>query len=451
MAMDLNRRDVLRMGSALGAGLAFNSLSTTKSYAGLFAQTKNAMLFRSEPMDKVRVGLVGAGGRGSGQARMLLDIEGVELRAICDIEKDRVERLQNFVEEKGLEKPKGYYNGPEDYKNLCQQNDLDLILTATPWELHTPVSVEAMKAGKHAATEVPAAVTVDQCWQLVETSEKTGKHCMMMENVCYMEPEMMVLNMVRQGLLGQIIHCQAGYLHDLRALKIGSGKMSWRGKHSVEHNANVYPTHGLGPVAQYMDIDRGDRFDYLVSMSNNSRGLNLFAEERFGKDHPLTKQKYKMGDVNVSLIKTVKGHTITLYHDCDTPRPYNRINWVQGDKGIVKTFEDKIHIEGISPMDTWEPISKYAEKYMHPLWRSMRETAKNYSHGGGDFLEFYRLIQCLQKGEPLDQNVYDAASWSVVWPLSEKSVSNKSRSVDFPDFTRGKWKTNKPLGIITSV
>ena len=451
MTMDINRRDVLRMGSALGVGFAFNSLAATNSYAGLFAKKKNAMLFKSKPMDKVRIGFVGVGGRGSGLVRILLDIEGVEMRAICDLKKDRVERAQRWVEEKGQKKPEGYYKGPEDYKNLCQQDDLDLIITATPWELHTPVCVEAMKAGKHASTEVPAAVTVEECWQLVETSEKTGKHCMMMENVCYMEPELMVFNMVRQGVFGEVIHCQVGYLHDLRKLKLGSGELPWRAKHSVTRDGNVYPTHGLGPVAQCMNIDRGDRFDYLVSMSNNSRGLNLFAKEHLGEDHPLTKQKYKMGDVNVSLIKTVKGHTITLYHDCDTPRPYSRGNWLQGDKGIVKGFEDRIYIEGVSPAHTWEPISKYADKYMHPLWRSMKEKAKNYSHGGGDFLEFYRLIQCLRKGEPLDQNVYDAASWSVVSALSEKSVANKSRPVDFPDFTRGNWKTNKPLGIITSV
>ncbi|MCK4886119.1 MAG: Gfo/Idh/MocA family oxidoreductase, partial [Planctomycetes bacterium] len=263
MTMDINRRDVLRMGSALGVGFAFNSLAATNSYAGLFAKKKNAMLFKSKPMDKVRIGFVGVGGRGSGLVRILLDIEGVEMRAICDLKKDRVERAQRWVEEKGQKKPEGYYKGPEDYKNLCQQDDLDLIITATPWELHTPVCVEAMKAGKHASTEVPAAVTVEECWQLVETSEKTGKHCMMMENVCYGREELMALNMARLGIFGELLHGEGAYIHDLRGQmrSVERGTGFWRTLHHIGRNGNLYPTHGLGPIAQYMNINRGDRFD----------------------------------------------------------------------------------------------------------------------------------------------------------------------------------------------
>jgi hypothetical protein len=285
---------------------------------------------------------------------------------------------------------------------------------------------------------------------LVETAEKTKRYCMMLENCCYNRPELSVLYMVRQGLFGEIIHGEAGYLHDLRDLKFSrEGEGLWRTAHSIKRNGNLYPTHGLGPVAQCMNINRGNRFDYLVSMSSKSRGLTLFAEEKFGKESPQAKQKYALGDINVSLIRAVNGETITLYHDTNLPRPYSRINLVQGTKGIFMGYPDRIYLEGTSAeYDQWEPFEKYYEKYEHPLWKLKGESAKDAGHGGMDYIEDFRLIDALRQGRLPDMDVYDAAAWSVVSELSERSVANKSRPMDFPDFTRGQWQTNKPIHVV---
>jgi len=249
-----------------------------------------------------------------------------------------------------------------------------------------------------------------------------------------------------------LLHGECGYLHDLRHVKFaGEGEALWRTAHSIKRNGNLYPTHGLGPIAQCMNINRGDKFDYMVSMSGNSRGLQLYAAEHFGKDDPRATQNYALGDVNISLIKTFNGLTIILKHDCNLPRPYSRDILVQGTKGVAHKYpEPQIHIEGLSPEHAWEPLSKYAPEYEHPLWVAMQDLAKGAGHGGMDFIEDYRLIKCLRTGEPLDMDVYDAASWSVVSELSEQSVAKLGKPVRFPDFTRGKWRTNKPLGIITS-
>ena len=259
----------------------------------------------------------------------------------------------------------------------------------------------------------------------------------------------MILNMVRKGLLGELLHAECGYLHDLRDLKFSSsGEGLWRPAHSIKRNGDLYPTHGLGPVAQCMNVNRGNRFDYLVSMSCNSRGLNLLAAKKFGPDSPQAKQKYALGDVVTTLIRTVNGQTIVLTHDTNTPRPYSRDILVQGTKGIVRKYpEGKIHIEGRSEPHNWEPLESYAAEYEHPLWKAHAQKAKG-GHGGMDYIEDYRLIEALRTGTPTDMDVYDAAAWSVVSELTERSIAERGRPVDFPDFTRGKWKTNTPLGII---
>ncbi|MDZ7372156.1 MAG: alpha-N-acetylgalactosaminidase, partial [candidate division KSB1 bacterium] len=267
----------------------------------------------------------------------------------------------------------------------------------------------------------------------------------------YDREEMMILNMVRQGVLGELLHAECGYLHDLRALKFdfeSKGEALWRTAHSIKRNGNLYPTHGLGPVAQCMNINRGDQFDYLVSVSCLSRGLNLYAAKKFGPDSEWAKKSYALGDVNTSIIKTKLGRTIIVIHDTSTPRPYSRINMVQGTKGIVQKWPNRIYIEDISPLDEWEDLEKYYPQYEHPLWSAKAEEARGAGHGGMDYIEDYRLIQCLLKGEPPDMDVYDAAAWSAVAPLSELSVANGSRPVEFPDFTRGAWKERPPLGIV---
>lgn len=444
---EFSRREFIKKSTAAGLGLTIAGMGKTGA-SPLPSPAPNVK--PAKPMDVVRVGFVGVGGMGSSHCKNLLNIEGVEIRAVCDIVPEKVERIQRWVTDAGFAKPKGYSKGEWDFKRMCEQEDLDLVITATPWRWHVPVCVAAMKAGKHSATEVPAAVTIDECWELVETSEKTGLYCMMLENCCYGRSELVILNMVRKGLFGEIVHGEGGYLHDLRALKFStSGEGLWRTAHSVKRDGNLYPTHGLGPIAECMNINRGNRFDYLVSMSSKSRGLNVFAEEKFGKDSPQAKQKYALGDVNVSLIRAVNGETITLYHDCDLPRPYSRINIVQGTKGIAEGYPDRIYIEGLSPQhDRWQPLSDMHEKYDHPIWKLKGDRAKGAGHGGMDYIEDFRLIDALRQGRLPDMDVYDAAAWSVVSGLSEKSVANNSRPVDFPDFTRGKWKTNKPIHLV---
>ncbi|MBT4482048.1 MAG: Gfo/Idh/MocA family oxidoreductase [Candidatus Latescibacteria bacterium] len=448
LADDFDRRNFLKMGTAAGLGTALNlNFSGCASNALKTAPTP----FTVPKIDPVRVGYVGVGGMGTAHVRNLLRIEGVEIRAVCDIVSDRIARAQNLVEEAGQPRPKGYSRGETDFLRLCERDDLDLVYTATPWELHVPVCVAAMEAGKHAATEVPAAVTIDECWQLVETSERTRQYCIMMENCCYDRMELMILHMVRKGMLGEIIHGEAGYLHDLRALKFdfeSKGEALWRTKHSIKRDGNPYPTHGLGPIAQCMNINRGDQFDYLVSMSTKSIGLNQFAANKYGPDHKWAKQKFALGDINVSLIRTMNGGAVTLYHDCSSPRPYSRINLVQGTKGIARKWPNRIHIEGKSQAHQWEPLEDYQEEYDHPLWKELNDKSKGAGHGGMDYIEDYRLIKCLREGLPLDMDVYDAACWSAISELSERSVANRSKTMDFPDFTRGTWKTRPPLGIV---
>ncbi len=441
------RRDFLKMGTAAGLGAAVSGFKPAQA-GGKPPKGEALVEFSVPPIDPVRVGFVGVGGMGSAHVYNYLRIEGVEVKAVCDIVEEKVERIQKWVVDAGHPEPTGYSRGPYDFVRLCEEEDLDLVLTATPWEWHVPVCVAAMKNGKHAATEVPAAVTLDECWKLVETSEKTRRHCIMMENCCYDRPEMLCLNLVKKGLLGEIFHAEAGYLHDLREVKFsGFGEALWRPQHSVRRNGNLYPTHGLGPVSQCLDVNRGDRFDYLVSTSSKSMGLNLYCAKKFGPDSPQARQRYALGDVNVSLIHTVKGKVITLYHDTSSPRPYTRIHIVQGTQGIFERWPERVYIEERSPAHEWEMLESYAE-FDHPLWQTVGEKAKGAGHGGMDYLEDYRLVDALRNGRPLDMDVYDAAAWSVVSALSERSVAKRSRPVDFPDFTRGKWRIARPLHVM---
>jgi hypothetical protein len=399
-------------------------------------------------MERVRIGFVGVGGMGTHHVRTLLKIDGVEIRAVCDIRPEHAERSAKLVRKAGQPTPTLYTRGERDFERLCETEELDLVFTATPWRWHVPVCVAAMTCGKHAATEVPAATTLEDCWKLVETAERTRKHCVMMENCCYDRAEMMCLNMVRRGLLGEVLHGEGGYLHDLRGVKFSrGGEGLWRRDHAMTRDANLYPTHGLGPVAQCMNINRGDRFDYLVSMSGPSRGLQRWQRERLEPDDARRAETYILGDINIALIKTARGKTIYLVHDTNLPRPYSRLHVVQGTHGIFEKWPNRVHIEGRSPHHGWEQLDNY-EEFEHPLWKSEAVKKASGGHGGMDFLENYRLIHCLRHGLPLDMDVYDAAAWSVVTPLTERSNSHRSRPVDFPDFTRGTWKTRPPLGIV---
>lgn len=444
------RRDFLRLSALSGLGLALGYGTTLTSAPAETLAAATDIPAKVPPIDPVRIGFVGVGGMGSNHVGNMLRIEGVQIRAVCDIVESKVARMQEMVVKAGQPKPEGYSRGDTDFQRLCQQEDLDLVYTATPWEWHVPVCLAAMQNGKHAATEVPAAITLEQCWQLVETAEKTGRHCVMMENCCYDRTELMILNMVRQGLLGELLHAECGYLHDLRAEKFSNkGEGLWRLAHAVKRNADLYPTHGLGPVAQCMNINRGNQFVRLVSMASQSHGLPLFAEKALGPDNPKTRQQYALGDVVTTLIQTAAGQTITINHNTSSPRPYSRDILVQGTKGIVRKYpEEKIHIEGRSKGHAWESLAAYREEFEHPLSKAIAQRSKGAGHGGMDFIEDYRLIQCLRTGTPTDWDVYDAAAWSAVVALSERSIAQKNAPVDFPDFTRGRWKDRPPLGIV---
>ncbi len=446
MSDDLSRREFLEVVTAGGVAAGVGHPDSL----GAGPAPRPTGLFAAPPLDIVRVGFVGVGHQGASHVANFLKLDGVEITAICDIVPAKVEKMQQIVADAGRARPTGYSRGPEDFRRLCAQEDLDLVFTSTPWEWHAPVCKAALLHDKHAATEVPMCVTLEECWELVELAERTRRHCVMMENCCYDRTEMMLLNMVRQGLFGDLIHAECGYLHDLRELKLTDFyEGRWRVRHSIRRNGDLYPTHGLGPVAQWMNVNRGNRFDYLVSMASRGGGLNRWAAEHLGTESPLARQSYALGDVVSTLIRTVAGQTILVVHDTNSPRPYSRKILLQGTRGVARKYpEQKIHLEGRSPPHRWEDLLAYREAFEHPVWRALEERSRGAGHGGMDFIEDYRLVVCLRAGHPLDLDVYDGAAWSAVSALSERSIARRSRSVDCPDFTRGAWQTRPPLGIV---
>ena len=455
-AAALTRREVLAgaAGAAGIVGIERNAAGDTRG-SGRAQPTGGAELLAAPAIPTVRIGFVGVGGMGSVHVRNLLEVgrvsPGVEIRALCDIRMEHAERAREWVREAGGPEPTLYTRGERDFERMCAEESLDLVFTATPWRFHVPVCLAAMENGKHAATEVPAATTIEDCWALVETAERTRRHCVMMENCNYGRWEMLVFHLVRRGLLGEVLHAEGGYLHDLREVKFSDrGEGLWRRAHSRERNANLYPTHGLGPVANCLDIGRGDRFDYLVSMSGPSRGLQEYAREHFPPDAPERRETFTLGDVNTSLIRTARGRTITVVHDTNLPRPYSRIHLVQGTRGLFSGYPNRVYLEGRGPAHEWEDAETLLDEYEHPLWRSATGRGAEAGHGRMDYLEDYRLIRCLQEGLPTEMNVYDAAALSAVTELSERSVTGRSRPHDFPDFTRGGWERFPPLPVVTA-
>jgi predicted dehydrogenase len=446
----LRRRDLLKLGAAgLGLGAA-SSLAPEYLLAGtgLEPQVRPAPGAAPEtplavpPLERVRVGFVGVGLQGGSHVENFLKLEGVEIIALCDINEPRVREVAGWVTAAGRPEPRLYGRTPTDFVRMCETEEMDLVFTATPWEWHVPVCVAAMENGSHAATEVPAAYTLEDCWKLVEVAESRQKHCVMMENCNYDRPEMMVFHMARLGLFGEMLHAECGYNHDLRAIKFEDRDEGlWRRWHATQRDANLYPTHGLGPVANVMDINRGDQFSYLVSMSSPSRGLQEWREAHVPAGDPKWQERYVLGDVNTSLIRTERGRTIYVTHDTNLPRPYSRIHLVQGTRGIFQGYPERVYVEGRSPQHQWEEMSAYLQEFDHPLWKDLDRLSQGAGHGGMDFIEDYRLVKCLRDGLATDMNVYDAAAISAVGPLSEWSVANGSRPAAFPDFTRGRWKT----------
>lgn len=415
-------------------------------------QRFNMCGYAAPKLEKVRIGIVGLGMRGPGAVERMSFIEGVEIKALCDKYPERATAAQKILAKAGLPQAREY-SGEDGWKAMCDSNDIDLIYITTPWHLHTPIAVYAMKAGKHAATEVPAARTLDECWQLVETSEKTRKHCMMLENCCYDFFELLTLNMARQGLFGELVHAEGAYIHDLRFLnfdhKNGYADM-WRLKENATRNGNLYPTHGLGPIAQCMNINRGDKMDHLVSMSTNDFMMHDRANEDAKKD-PYFEQYANTsfrGNMNTTLIRTNRGKTIMVQHDVTSPRPYSRIHLISGTKGVASKWPSPERIGFGHEWIKKDELDNLYKKYAPPIVNKIGELAKKVGgHGGMDFIMDWRLIDCLRNGLPLDQDVYDAALWSSISPLSERSVAKNARTQDVPDFTRGSWKTNTPVNL----
>tara|TARA_Y100000758_G_scaffold215749_1_gene155102 strand:+ start:499 stop:1857 length:1359 start_codon:yes stop_codon:yes gene_type:complete len=428
---------------------------------GVAASVMPTSLFGSSS-SKLQIGVIGNGLRGQGMTRLLLNRPDVDIPVICDIDDIMIEKVLKVFEKQGRPIPKIYKDGPEDFRNMVAKEDLDGVYIATPWEWHHPMAMAAMENGLHVGTEVPAALTVNECWDLVNISEKTGKLCMIMENVNYRRDIMAVLNMVRQGLFGELLHCQGGYQHDLRHVKFNDGKSAygggvefgekgfseakWRTQHSVNRNADLYPTHGLGPVSPMLDINRGNRMVHLTSTATQSRGLHKYVVDNGGENHPNAKVDFKLGDVVTTVIKCANGQTIMLSHDTNSPRPYSLNFRVQGTQGIWMKDNKSIYIEGMSPKaHRWESDEEYLKKYDHPLWKKFDDKAAGAGHGGMDFFVVRAFVEALKENQSPVIDVYDAVSMSVIVPLSEKSIRLDSASVKIPDFTRGKWKTNQAI------
>ncbi len=420
--------------------------------------------FAAPRLEMVRAAFIGVGARGGYHLKFLAALPNTEVVAICDLYEDLVKEKEAWVREVSPEDRHqniGLYWGDENkWRTMLAEVKPDVVFIATNWLNHAPMAIESMKQGAHAFVEVPIALTLQGMWDIVDTSESTKKHCMMLENVNYGRDELLFLNMCRKGLIGEILHGEAAYIHELRwqmeEQERGTG--SWRTYHYATRNGNLYPTHGLGPVAQYMDLARGeDTFGTLVSFSTPARGRNAYAKGNYPKDHKWNKLEFKGGDLNTSIIKTTLGKTIMVQWDETSPRPYTRLNLIQGTKGTLAGFPTRVALEGgveslTEDHHSWvqgEQLHALYEKYDHPLFKRLNQAAEGSGHGGMDGIMVYRIVECLQKGLPLDQNVYEGCFWSAVAPLSESSVANGGVPQVFPDFTRGNWKTTAPLSIIS--
>ena len=407
------------------------------------AGQESVLKLACEPLDTVRVGFIGLGARGRGAIERYVYLPDAKVVALCDLDSVNVNKANEILTSHKLPAA-DIYVGEDVWKEMCGRDDIDLVYICTDWHSHAPMAVYAMKQGKHVAVEVPAAMTVAECWDLVNTAEQTRRHCMMLENCCYDFFEMATLNMAQQGLFGDVMHAEGAYIHDLRSYNYDTTatgyKNMWRLKAQKEEAGNPYPTHGLGPVAQILNIHRGDRMATLVSMSNAQKGMHLYAAE-----HGITGEDtahIDMGDMNTTLIRTAKGKTIMIQHDVTSPRPYNRIHMVSGTKG----FAQKYPLTGIAlepnahEFVSQQTLDSLLKVYEHPFCKEIGEKARKVGgHGGMDFIMDYRLIHCLKNGLPLDMDVYDAAEWSCLVELTDYSVRNGSVPVQIPDFTRGEW------------
>jgi hypothetical protein len=439
---DLSRRDFLRLGSLTAVGLSVPSLHAEPE------STQTVIDMPFAPATPA-IGIIGTGGRGTSLLENLLAAD-VKVLALCDIVREKAEHAQSMVVKSGQKAPELYTEGDHAFESLVARDDLNMVIIATPWNWHVEMAVAAMKHGKHAAVEVPAATTIEDCWKLVNTSEQTRRHCTMLENCCYGYNETLILRMTQAGLFGDLLYGEGAYLHDLRdELFSNKGEGLWRRTFHTQLGGNLYPTHGLGPVANYMGIQRGDSFDYVVSMSTPQHGLEEYRKAHVPSSDPKWGERYINGDMNTSLIKTARGLTITLKHDTSNPHPYDRINMIAGTKGIFADYPPRIYFDGQAGDEAWSGIESFKD-HQHPLWKREGEIAKKLGgHGGMDYIMLYRLMQCLREGLVPDMDVYDAAAWSAPGPLSRVSIANGSAPAKFPDFTRGRWRQRTASQIAT--
>ena len=454
----MNRREFFKAAVGLSACAAIEGCATARSSGSGSMQG-----FACAPLKRIRVGFVGIGLRGVDAVKRFTQIPGVEIAALCDLQGERIAVMNDWLEKRGYGKVEKTFVGREAYKALCEWDGVDVVYNTTPWQLHAAVGLYALRSGKHSMVEVPAAMTLDECWEFVETAEKYRLHCMQLENCCYGSTEMFALSLCRQGVLGEIVHGEGAYVHDLRHYqfsehdkeKMYTGYWNhWRLRWNEAHDGNQYPTHGLGPVAQYMNLNRGDRFDYLCSISCAPKGLALYGREKFPSDSWQAREKIAMGDMNSTVIRTVKGRSILVQHDVTSARPYTRLNLVSGTRGVYADYPQRLAVAtepggGAHAFLEKAELEKYYEKYKHPLYRDIGEFGLRVGgHGGMDFMMDLRWCYCLQNGLPLDMDVYDLASWCSICELSERSVRER-RFVEVPDFTNGGWRTAKPLGLET--
>lgn len=419
-------------------------------------------IFAAEAGSKLKIAIVGVGLRGQNHLELLLKRDDVELSAICDVDPGMLETAKSMITKSGKPMPKIFTGDNNAWKKLLQLKDLKAVLIATPWEWHKPMIIGALEAGlKYVASEVVIGITLQDHWDVVRAAEKYEAQVMMLENVCYRRDVLAVLNMVRQGVFGEIIHLQGGYQHDLRIVKFNDGvkpygggvefnekgfsEARWRTNHSVHRNGDLYPTHGIGPVAQCVNINRGNRFIKLSSFSTKSRGLHKYIVDNAGENHPNAKVNFRLGDIVTTTISCANGETIILQHDTNSPRPYSLGFRVQGTNGLWMDVNDSVYVEGKSKPHAWDSAKEWLEKYDHPLWKKYGSDAQGAGHGGMDFFVIHAFIESAKRGIPTPLDVYDAAAWSAITPLSEQSVELGNETIDFPDFTGGKWMTREPV------
>ena len=411
--------------------------------------------FAAPPMDRIRVGFIGIGERGTTAVFRATGLPGVETAAMADLRRDQCERAKAWLEEKGRPGAKRVYGGAEEsWKAVCDDPGVDLVYVTAPAPLHPQMILYALRAGKHVLTEVPGAQTLDEAWEIVETCEKARRHCMMLENCCYGEMEMLAWNLAHKGLLGTLVHAEGGYIHNLvwRQLEDDFRNRANFGGGTVRRYGNTYPTHALGPICLYMDMNRGDRMESVVSMSSLAAAHSEYAAAKYAPDAWQNRVNWLTGDMNTSIVRTARGRTIMMQYSTASPRPYSRINLIQGTKGCFYDYPPRLALADVPGGEAeWmdgDAFEKARREHMHPLWRTTGAlAAKDGGHGGMDFIMDLRWVWCLRNGLPLDMDVYDLATWSAIVPCTAESDEKGGAPVEIPDFTRGGWKDAKPASI----